>query len=337
MAEPTVSAGFARGLMELAVSRGADRAMLARQSGIDSAELADQGRRIPFARYVALMRAGKALSGDPALALHYGEAVDISRVSIVGLIGQAAATMMEAFVQLNRYVALIVETQNEDGGERFRLKPAPDGLWLLDARLEANAFPELTESALAQIVCSPRQFGAQPPVKRVCVTHADPGYAAEYQRIFAAPVVFDGDRNGILLDASILVQPVARLPRYAFGVLTEHADGLLADLEASQSVRGRVERLLLPILHTGEASVDGVAGQLGLSRQTLFRRLKAEGATFAMVLDDLRRRMALHYLRGRKVSVTETAYLVGFSDPAAFSRAFKRWTGRRPSAMRGLP
>ena len=68
--------------------------------------------------------------------------------------------------------------------------------------------------------------------------------------------------------------------------------------------------------------------------QTLFRKLKAKGVTFEKVLDDLRHKLALDYLNGKKVSVHETAYLVGFSDPAAFSRAFKRWTGSSPRTMR---
>ncbi len=76
--------------------------------------------------------------------------------------------------------------------------------------------------------------------------------------------------------------------------------------------------------------MDRVAGKMGLSRQTLFRKLKAEGVTFEKVLDELRHKLALDYLRAKKVSVNETAYLVGFSDPAAFSRAFKRWTGSPP-------
>ncbi|HEX8107941.1 MAG TPA: AraC family transcriptional regulator [Kofleriaceae bacterium] len=77
-----------------------------------------------------------------------------------------------------------------------------------------------------------------------------------------------------------------------------------------------------------------IASKLATSRQTLYRALKAEGATFEQVLDDLRHRMALHYLRGKKVSVNECAYLVGVSDPTAFSRAFKRWTGTSPRAIR---
>jgi AraC-like DNA-binding protein len=90
----------------------------------------------------------------------------------------------------------------------------------------------------------------------------------------------------------------------------------------------------MPILHAGEANMDTIAGKMALSRQTLFRKLKAEGVTFEKVLDELRQRLALDYLSARKVSVNETAYLVGFSDPAAFSRAFKRWTGTSPRAMR---
>jgi AraC-like DNA-binding protein len=90
----------------------------------------------------------------------------------------------------------------------------------------------------------------------------------------------------------------------------------------------------MPILHTGEVNMDTIAGKMGLSRQTLLRKLKAEGITFEQALDELRYKLALHYLSGRKASVNETAYLVGFSDPAAFSRAFKRWTGKAPRDVR---
>jgi AraC-like DNA-binding protein len=125
------------------------------------------------------------------------------------------------------------------------------------------------------------------------------------------------------------------VPRYVFGILSEHAEALLRELESAKTIVGRVESLLMPVLHTGQANIDTVAGKLGLSRQTLYRKLKAEGLTFETVLDQLRHRLALDYLSGRKVSVNETPYLVGFADRAAFSRAFKRWTGSGPGALRG--
>src|ERR1043165_7624446 len=107
MADPSVSAGYARGLLDLAVAKGADRQALLQRAGIAASDLTDQDNRVPFSKYVALMRAGKELAKDPALGLHLGESVNISDVSIVGLIGQGAETMMDAFVQLNRYVGLV--------------------------------------------------------------------------------------------------------------------------------------------------------------------------------------------------------------------------------------
>ena len=117
-------------------------------------------------------------------------------------------------------------------------------------------------------------------------------------------------------------------------LLSERADALLKSLESAHSTRGKVEKLLMPVLHKGEVNMDAIAAELGMSRQTLFRKLRAEGVTFVGVLDELRRTLALHYLSGKKVSVNETAYLVGFSDPSAFSRAFKRWTGTPPKVAK---
>lgn len=98
-------------------------------------------------------------------------------------------------------------------------------------------------------------------------------------------------------------------------------------------MKGRVASLMIPVLHTGELGMDSIADKLGISRQTLYRKLKAEGVTFDGLLDELRHEMAEHYLSGRKVSVKEAAYLTGFSDASSFSRAYKRWTGRRPSEI----
>lgn len=136
------------------------------------------------------------------------------------------------------------------------------------------------------------------------------------------------------MDLSLRDVPLRPTPAYAFGALSEHAERLIAELRSGKTIRGRVEEYLMPTLHTWEASMEDVASALGQSRQTLYRNLRAEGVTFAQVLDDLRHRLALHYLESKRVSVNETAFLVGFSDRSAFSRAFKRWTGKGP-AQRG--
>lgn len=100
------------------------------------------------------------------------------------------------------------------------------------------------------------------------------------------------------------------------------------------SVRRDVERHLEPLLASGAARVDRVASAMGCSRQTLYRRLKGEELTFEQVLDGLRHRLALKLVRDGELAVKDAAYRLGFSDPAAFSRAFKRWTGQSPAMFK---
>jgi AraC-like DNA-binding protein len=335
--EPTIAAGFARGLYDFARSRGADAGLLARaQISLDDVE--DQDGRIPIVRYVALMRAAKAACADPAFALHFGAEAEIEEMSIVGLIAAASPTVAEGFAEINRYSRLIAEFETE--GERFKFAREKDALWLVDTRINPNEAPELTEFTFAQMAGGGRRFGRGPAMIEVEATHPAPPYADEYERVLGAPVRFAAMQNRFRIPSAILEERVALHPRYVFGVLSERAQALLKALDEAGSARAEVERRLLPILHTGKAGMERVARAMGMSRQTLFRRLKAEETTFDAVLDDLRRRMALHYLSAKKVSASQTAYLVGFSDAAAFSRAFRRWTGMSPRearAGRALP
>ena len=110
------------------------------------------------------------------------------------------------------------------------------------------------------------------------------------------------------------------------------AKALVAAVERPSAFRRDVKSRIEALLETGEARVDRVASDLGLSRQTLYRRLREEGVTFEELLDKLRHRLALRYLREERMSVKAASYRLGFSDPAAFSRAFKRWTGNSPRA-----
>ena len=331
-AGPTVAAGYAKALLDLAVSKGADREALLRRSGLRPDDLAHPDDRLAFARFKALMREAKTLCGEPALGLHFGEQAPLSKMSIVGLITHAAETMGQALAQTNRYGRLVIEVEGLRREDRFVIVRRGGEVWLEDRRKDPNDFPELTESTWARFVCEYRHFFPNRPpfVKAVHVTHPKPKHRAEYDRILQVPVTFDSDRNALLIDESWLSIRIGAPNRYVFGVLSEHANALLKSLENAQTTRGRVESLLIPILHTGELGMDAIARKMGLSRPTLYRRLKAEGVRYEDLLDELRHKMALHYMNGEKVSLSQTAYLVGFSDSSAFSRAFKRWTGGRP-------
>ena len=329
----TVAAGFTRALLEFAVSKGACRKMLAERSEIDPAELQSPANRIAFEKYVALMRASKELCEDPALALHFGES-PYAETSIGYVIGEFARNGAEGVALFNRYSRLNVEVECAGGDDRYVLCQNAGRTFVVDTRKNPNHFPELTEfSFTCTLRVLRRLWGDRQTIEAVHVTHAEPEYAAEYDRVFRVPVVFGSDRNALLLadDAWLMGTNPAASP-YVFDILRADVETRLRRLQSSKTTRGLVEALLARILHTREGSMDVVARELGLSRQTLFRRLRAEGTSFEQVLDELRYKLALQYL-GEKVSVTETAYLLGYSDRATFSRAFKRWTNFSPRAL----
>jgi AraC-like DNA-binding protein len=332
--EASVSAGYAKALVTLALANGADGAALLTRAGLAAADFMDEERRVPFAKYAALMRGAQELAGDPALALHFGEAFDMADISLFGLIARASETFADLVVQMNRFQRLGADI-DPSTAEPYLITRDAKGSWMVDARKIPADFPEHTEAVFSRMVCGARRLTEIPLAKEVHVRHRAPAYRDEYARVFKAPVVFESDRNALLLEEAWLGMKNPLASRYAFGVLTEKAEALVKAIEASTSTRAQVERLLLPMLHTGGAGMDQVAAKLGVSRKTLFRWLKSEGVTFERVLDELRQRMALDYLSARRVSVNETAYLVGFSEPAAFTRAFKRWTGVSPREMRG--
>jgi len=339
LAEPTIAAGFPKALLVFAVARGADRSTLLQRSGLASQDLAEPDSRVPLARYMALFQAAAEICADPAIALRFGECVRMQDICVVGLICEVAETAADVGRQLNRYSRLIV-----DEGKASDLVSASlstEGLWMAVASEAYNARRPMIEAELARLVCNTRAsfrddlaFRAMRFPRAVHFTFPEPSARAEYERIFQSPLVFGAERNALLLDPAFPLLRQEPSNREVFTTLCERADTLLKTLHASHSVRARVESLLIPLMHTGDAGMEPIASRMGVTRRTLLRRLKAEGTTFEMVLDELRHAMALRYLSEGKVSANETAYLVGFSEPAAFSRAFKRWTGVSPGAFR---
>jgi AraC-like DNA-binding protein len=342
MPTPTIAAGYPRGLVAFALSKGADRAALLARAGITEDALAHQDNRVPLDRYLALFNAAAELTGMPAISLEYGKAVRMQEISIVGLIGEACESVLDVPVQINRYANLVIDEEHEGEPAILMRGAARDGgVWIEGPSALFTDHAVIAETEMARLVWNTRTTFANDPVFQemeypivVHLMRKPPEYAAEYERIFGAPVVFESAWNAMQIDPRFLLLKQPPVNRYVFAVLSERADALLESFNESRTTAGRVKGVLMKMLHTGEASMDAVAGKLGQSRQTLYRNLKDEGFTYEQVLDDLRRKLALDFLAAKKVSVNETAYLVGFSDPASFSRAFKRWTGKSPSEVR---
>ena len=340
MANPTVSAGLPRAFLDFAAGRGANRKTLLEWSHISPADLLDPDNRISVTNYLALIKAGIEQCREPALSLLFGEAVGMPDVSIVGLVGEQAENVESARRMVNRYARLMLDEDDGDSSDRIEFIREGRDVWFRFNSDLYSQYPLLTESGFARCICGGRAmleaggFSLQSPFpKQIHFTYEAPSYRAEYDRVFRAPLFFRSRMNAFLVAQEFLSLTLPRTNPYLSHVLRAHADELLENLERARSTRGRVEGLLIPLLHTGQASIEIIARKMGLSRQTLFRKLKAEGVSFEKLLNELRCKLALQYLLERNLPVNETSYLLGFSEPAAFSRAFKRWTGCNPSTI----
>jgi AraC-like DNA-binding protein len=145
-----------------------------------------------------------------------------------------------------------------------------------------------------------------------------------YAEVFGAPVIFGAPYDDIELDADVLALPLPGADPITSEILEAKVEQLAIAPEESF-----IERVRKAAADRVDPSPDDIAKALGISARTLRRHLDAEGETFRGVIDRLRRDRADELL-ARGMAVKEVAFALGFSEPSAFSRAYKRWTGKAP-------
>ncbi len=159
--------------------------------------------------------------------------------------------------------------------------------------------------------------------------------APEYEKIGGFPVVFGAERMCIVLSLSSLDLPIPTYDPTLRAHLLDYAERLLADRQSQrQKTRARVEGLITRSLPGNIIQADQAAADLGLSPRTLARRLADEGTSYRNIVEDLRCDLAQTFLRNG-MNLSEISYSLGYADQAAFSTAFKRWTGQPPTTFRG--
>jgi len=164
--------------------------------------------------------------------------------------------------------------------------------------------------------------------------HAEPDYAAEYERVFRCPVRFAAAANEIVFNRRLLDLQQLHRDEILCELLRERADQLLADTHTTERLAERIIDGLKLQLQLGGTDPAQVAQRLGMTLRSLQRRLQSSSLSMSRLIDDARREVACASLRRRDVPIKDIAHRLGFSEPSAFHRAFKRWTGMTPAQFR---
>ena len=165
---------------------------------------------------------------------------------------------------------------------------------------------------------------------RVEFGHPAPPHALEYDLLYGAPCTFRAPRTALVFDRALLELPVLQDESGLHAFLRRAPDDVLARLDYGSTAAAQVRRLLGQSLPDRMPDPEDIAARLAVSAQTLRRRLAAEGTSFRRIRDQLRRDVAIAALATGTVSIEDISRQLGFSEPSAFHRAFKRWTGSAP-------
>jgi AraC-like DNA-binding protein len=291
------------------------------QAGLKSA-----GGRVPVdVAHQALLFA-VAHTGDADLGLKAARRIILGDVGAIDYIASSATTVRSAIEQTSRFARLIndvlgVALEEEGSVALVRLE---NRVTLPRAAADFQVGGFFRNHVAAWL-------GSRLGELTVWFTHDRPVDLQEYERTFEpATVRFSASVLGFVFDRRILEQPLPKADPNLHAMLLPYADRMLSALPPTQAVAANVRSLISAQLAEGGPDVAKVASRLGMSLRTLARRLENEGTSFRELVDDTRKQLALELVTRRAATFTEISDQLGFSQVAAFHRAFRRWTGQTP-------
>lgn len=327
--EPTVSSSIFYGYIEAAIKMGVNREELLKASGTTEADLARPDGRLPFSAFTSIRQVLEKQLG-PAYGLKVAETMTEFKATVLAYLTANSKTLGDAFAVLCRYRSIAAEMEppklSIDGdyatlGCRYgkinvmmnaSFLEAALGFWLIRGRYYTG------------VEWDPIEVQLQGPITDTSV----------YERVFRCKVVNRSKETRLIFDRSLLDLPIKNPDPNLQQYLLPIAEEVLKNLPGNQSVKKLIQDKIFTSLESGRTSIEAIADQIHVSARTLQRRLEDEGTSFGELLDKTRHVAAVEYLKDPRISITETAFLLGFSDSSTFHRAFKRWTKQTPAQFR---
>jgi AraC-like DNA-binding protein len=324
--------GSVAGLIAMTLrSYGCDPEPLFVAAGLDLGRATDPNARFPMLRMQKLWKLAVAASGDPCLGLVAARQFQPAMLHGLGLAWLVSDSLLDAFGRLARYARLINSALD------FRLGKQPDSIDLiavLPETLPADFEYAATDLGIAAFLRMCQITAGHPILPRhVTLQRPQPYCLAQFGEMFGTSIVYGAPVNRLCFDRELLTRHLAS----ANPELARINDQVVVDYLARfdrESIAMQVRSKIIHQLPDGIPKQEVIADTLHVSLRSLQRRLKEEDTSFKDLLEETRQQLALQYLRDTRRSIGEITYLLGFSEPSNFTRAFKRWTGKSPAQYR---
>jgi AraC-like DNA-binding protein len=326
-----VRAGTSATLRDYLARFGLRLDQLALAAGLDPTQLGNPDVLIDQARWFVLVEAAARASRDPYLAVGYAEQMPWKDMGVVSYVALHSATAGDGLANLSRYFAIQQSGSRLDlsiGAREVRLSFVVDDP-------QAGESGQITEATFALVVRLLRDSIKDPAwaPKSVAFRHDAPADDGKHRRFFRAPISWRHRTDTMTLATGDLARRFVSADTGLLPHLLRHAEDCLARMP-SDDEDDDVRRAVIAAISAGDPAIEPVAERVGQSPRSLQRALAAAGTSFKQLVDDTRLDLAKRYLADPSLSLTETAFLLGYSDLSAFSRAFKRWTDVSPLEFR---
>jgi AraC-like DNA-binding protein len=316
-------------MVRTAAARGIAAADLLERAGVTMQVLEDPDARLPGPTVLAIWNALRECTGDPALQLVAPATLPFGAYRVIDYLVAASATVGEGIQRFAEYFGLIAE------GIALRVTAdASDHVLTLATATGGAVPPVYVDYVFAALVTRIRmRIRPDLAVRGVDLRQPAPADATPWTTVFHAPVRFGATTDRLCFASDEWRKPTVGADAALARLLEDHARLLAVRPPRAAGFAAAVQQAITAAPRIGGSAPD-VARALNVSVRTLQRRLVETGTTFREVSDGVRGRLAEGYLADRAVSISEVAFLLGFSEQSSFNRAFRRWTGESPGRWR---
>ncbi|MEO8180520.1 MAG: AraC family transcriptional regulator ligand-binding domain-containing protein [Deltaproteobacteria bacterium] len=309
---------------------GVDPRSFLEARGIDPAVLDREDDRISADKLAGAWDAAAAFTGDPLFALHAAELAEAHSFGLFSFLAVTSDTWRHALERVARYFRLITDV----GQYELTVREDVATLHFVPQTDAARSSPQLADF----VVGVPFTYGSRYldgfAATEILLPYPAPALRMAHDEFFGVSVRFSAGAVGLVFSTRLLDQPLRSASPQLAALLENVAREKTLALPAPADALAQIRIALRSCLRAGHTSLAQLARRVARSPRSLQRQLALEGTTFAAELDEARHELALALLAQPALALQEVSFLLGFSEPSAFHRAFRRWTGEAPGQYR---
>ncbi len=329
--KPIISISYVKLLVETLSQLKADYKKVFLKASFDEKRLDNPDEYISTQEHVELIQAAIEVSQNSALGIHLGKNTQVGTFQLLGYLCLNSKTLREAFDSFRKFASLLSNMK-----QHFQVEGDEFTYFYDFPRVNAAYDRVRCDFAMAGTLKLCHLMIGSKDVKplQVNFTHPQPNYLEEYQNFFCCPVYFGQPHTNFVISNQVMEIPLIQSSSSIYDLLEAQAKNLINKRNQARSIEEKVYEILCETFFKTELNFDKLAKQLKLSTHQLRRALKEKSSSYRIIYDQVRQDFADQLLLDPQLSIQEISYLLKFSEPSAFYRAFKQWKGMTPLQYR---